>query len=235
MSSRPSFAARCPFPDADQHRNWSRGGDHADPDTPRTVRPRAPRRRILTVVASALALVGLAAPAAAHTPVLLGSDDTVDALDTSPLAPIGTVSFAFYGRTSAVGDTRAVRIQLSGGEPFHAQLLIPDLAPENEVPVPQLPRLSILGPDGAVTTLDNTARAPFFEPFTQTSYLTLADTASAAQAGTYTLVATGSAPARFVIATGDTEQFGAPLVNATAATPADVQTWYRTPPISGTG
>ncbi|MFZ2174800.1 MAG: hypothetical protein WAW17_12360 [Rhodococcus sp. (in: high G+C Gram-positive bacteria)] len=187
-------------------------------------------RRALAAAVATQALVGAAAPAAAHTPVLLGPDATAQALDTSPLAPTGTTSFAFYTRTGSVGETRAVRIQLGAGQPFHAELLIPDLAPENGLPAPDLPRLSIISPDGQITALDNTERTPFFEPFTQTSYLTLTDTSAPAQAGTYALVVTGAAPARFVIATGDTEEFDAPLVGATAATPLDVQNWYRTPP-----
>ncbi|MFC9554047.1 hypothetical protein ACFTWF_24760 [Rhodococcus sp. NPDC056960] len=197
--------------------------------------PRPLRRRALAVAATTIALLGAAAPAAAHTPVLLGPDDTAQHLDTSPLAPTGTISFAFYTRTGSAGDTRAVRIQLTEGQPFHAQLLIPDLAPETGLPAPQLPHLTILDPGGHATTPDNAGRTPFFEPVTQTSYLTLTDTIAPAQTGTYTLIATGTAPARFVIATGDTEQFDAPLVGATAATPLDVQTWYRTPPLPGTG
>ncbi|WP_143548947.1 hypothetical protein [Rhodococcus sp. ACS1] len=197
---------------------------------------RAPRwRQVLTVAATALALVCASAPADAHTPVLLGPDDTAQTLDTSPLAPTGTTSFAFYTRTDAVGDTRAVRIQMAQGQPFHAQLLIPELTPETALPASQLPRLSIISPDGQLTTLDNTGRTPFFEPFTQTSYLTLTDTAAPAQPGTYALIVTGAAPARFVIATGDDEQFDAPLVGATIATTTDVQNWYRTPPTPGTG
>ncbi|MFE5704228.1 hypothetical protein [Rhodococcus koreensis] len=196
---------------------------------------RAPRWRALTIAVTALTLIAVAAPAAAHTPVLLGPDDTAQTLDNSPLAPTGTTSFAFYTRTEAVGDTRAVRIQLTQGQPFHAQLLIPDLAPETALAAPQLPRLSIISPDGQLTALDNTGRTSFFEPFTQTSYLTLTDTAAPAQAGTYALIGTGAAPARFVIATGDTEQVDAPLVGATIATTADVQNWYRTPPTPDTG
>jgi len=188
--------------------------------------------RSAAVAVAATATLLLSATAAdAHIPVLLTSSDTVFGLRNSPLVTDGTTSFAFYGRTGFPGDTRAVRIGLTAGQQFHAELLIPDLAPENGLPDRLLPRMGVISPDGRFTLLANTDRTSFFEPFTQTAYLTLAETTTVATPGIYDIVVVGVAPTRFVAVTGQVEQFTAAIQNATVASLADVQTWYSTPPV----
>ena len=188
------------------------------------------RWRLAAIAAMVSALMVTVTPANAHIPVLLDHSDTVVAIGHSPLVPSGTVSFAFYGRTGGFGDTRAVRIQLVKGQQFHAELLIPDLEPETALQSWQLPRLAVRTPGGQVRVLADDQRAFFFEPFTGTAYLTLAQTTTAAETGTYQLVVIGIAPSRFVAVTGQVEQFTAALKNATVASLADVHHWYSTPP-----
>ncbi len=194
------------------------------------------QRRSVRLAATALvagaATVALAAPAQAHIPVFLTAANSVLAIQDSPLVVDGTTSVAFYGRTANVADTRAVRIQLQAGQELHAEILIPDLAPENTLPAWQLPRLAIVSPRGQVTLLQDTERRAFFEPFTRTSYLTLGELTRVAQSGTYSLVVIGIAPTRFVAVTGQVESFTAAIKNATIGTLADVQHWYATPPAS---
>ena len=81
-----------------------------------------------------------------------------------------------------------MRIGLTAGQQFHAELRIPDLAP-----------------DGRFTLLANTNRTSFFEPFTQTAYLILAETTTVATPGIYDIVVVGVAPTRFVAVTGQVE------------------------------
>ncbi len=191
-------------------------------------------RRVLRVgvigLAAALGVIGVAAPAQAHIPVLLNQSDTVFSLEHSPLVPEGTTSFAFYGRTGYPGDTRAMRIQLTAGQQFHAEILIPDLVPEAGLAPWQLPRMMIVDPQHRSRLLPGNERKYFFEPFTQTSYLTLGETTEVAQSGTYDIVVIGVAPARFVAVTGQVEKFTATLKNATVASLDQVQSWYHTPP-----
>ena len=197
---------------------------------------RITRRRVraaAAALAAAAASLALAAPASAHIPVFLTADNSVLAIADSPLVVDGTTSVAFYGRTVRPGDTRAVRIHLRAGQELHAEILIPDVAPENTLARWQLPRLAIVSPRGQVTLLQNSERRPFFEPFTQTSYLTLGEVTRVAQDGTYSLVVVGVAPARFVAVTGQVETFTAVIKNATIGTVAEVRQWYATPPSGG--
>ncbi|MBG0741766.1 hypothetical protein IV500_20630 [Paeniglutamicibacter antarcticus] len=176
-----------------------------------------------------LGVVGIAAPAEAHVPVLLTDANTVFTVDDLPLVLDGTTSIAFYGSTGR-WQTRAMRIELKAGDQFHAELLIPALAPETTLSPRRLPRMVIVSPQHQVTVLANNERKAFFEPFTNTSYLTLGETTTVAQSGIYDIVVVGVAPTRFVAVTGQVEKFSASLENASVASLAQIQNWYRTPP-----
>ncbi|MFE3289176.1 hypothetical protein [Rhodococcus sp. NPDC059234] len=200
------------------------------PCLPPRAHRRWPRRTLLLVAATVCAVLAASYPAGAHIPVMLTPCDNADALAASPMVLSGTTSFAFYGRTGHTGETRAVRIQLVAGQQFHAELLIPDLAPETGLDATGQPRLAIDDPSGQARLLDNTQRSYFFEPLTQTSYLVLAETTSVAATGTYAVIVIGGAPTRFVAVTGQDEQFAAAVVNASRASTGDVLRWYTTPP-----
>jgi hypothetical protein len=170
-----------------------------------------------------------AAPAQAHLPVILTSHDTVVSFADSPYVPDGTVSFAFYGWLDRPGDTRVVRIHLEAGQRFDAQLLIPDVPVENILTTRQLPRLAVIDPAGHPRLLRDDERIPFHEPYTNTDYLTLCETASPARTGTYTLIVTGLTATRFVVVSGRNEQLTASIKHAVIGTTDDVRYWYHTP------
>jgi hypothetical protein len=186
-------------------------------------------RLTAAVIAGAATTLALTVPAQAHIPVVLTSANTAAALQSSPYVPDGTVSFAFYGWLDRPGDTRSVRIHLDAGEQLYAQLLIPDLAPENNLDRWQTPRLAIVDPRGRVQLLRNDRRESFHEEFTDTDYLILSETTRAARDGTYALIVAGAAPSRFVAVSGSKEQFFADIQNARIGTVADVLNWYETP------
>ena len=72
----------------------------------------------------------------------------------------------------------------------------------------------------------STTRSPFAEPYSGTNYLILSETLTPAVAGTYSLIVTGRAAARFVLASGAVEQRTADLRNATIADVDQVRQWY---------
>ncbi|MFZ9579971.1 MAG: hypothetical protein ACO3BV_05550, partial [Ilumatobacteraceae bacterium] len=108
----------------------------------------------------------------------------------------------------------------------------PDLAPENALGAEQLPRLDVVDPSGATTTVVPIARDVFAEPFTGTNYIRLADLIGTAVAGTYSVTISGGAPVRFTVSVGTKELFGTPVedVPNRELGVAGVMTWYETPP-----
>ena len=87
-----------------------------------------------------LALVALlpASVAKAHDPIILTSDQTSPA--DGPLLPDGTISFALYGALDSPKDTRGFRVNFIEGDSLYLSILIPDLAPENQLMTPPTPR-----------------------------------------------------------------------------------------------
>lgn len=187
-----------------------------------------PIRRVAVVLAACAAVLATALPASAHIPVMLKRHDVIP--QRSPLAPDGTTSFAFYGRLDHPGDMRTVNITLKAGQVFYFQLLIPDLAPETQLPTGQLPQVLVITPSGSVGLVRPTTRTYFYEPYTNTQYYVLATDQQPAEQGTYTLITTGLAASRFVVATGLTERPTGTIERAKIASVPDVLTWYRTPP-----
>jgi uncharacterized protein (TIGR03382 family) len=177
-----------------------------------------------------LLLFGAASTVFAHDPIMLV--DTQTTPDDGPLLPDGTISFALYGTLNAAGDTRGMRVQFDAGDRVDIALLIPDLAPENELSDPLLPTLQIVAPDGASRVLSPTEHVPFDESFSHTSYVRYLELAEPAQAGEYRLTVTGLVPARFTLAVGTKEVFGTPVENVPnrADGTVGVQRWYSTPP-----
>lgn len=206
---------------------------HLPVDVATPVRP-APVRRLfarasVVLAATAALLVGAAGLASAHVPVILTPANSVLDVPQSPRVPTGTDSFAFYGKTGFPGDTRVVRAHLNTGEEFHAELLIPALKPETRLANWQLPRMTVVAPNGAITVLPNSLRRYFYEPYTRTEYYTLAETTLPAVAGDYTVIVAGVLPTRFVTVTGTVEKFPAPVENAKPDFGTGVPNWYATP------
>ena len=186
-------------------------------------------RKLLLVAVIGMGLI-VASPAKAHDPIILTSDQRTP--EDGPLLPDGTVSFALYGTLESSDDTRGFRVTFAEGDSLYLSLLIPDLAPENSLSDDQLPRLEVVDPSGAITTVVPQTRVGFAEPFTGTNYIRLADLVGTAVAGTYSVTIIGGAPVRFTVSVGTKEMFGTPVedVPNRELGVAGVMTWYETPP-----
>ena len=167
------------------------------------------KKFLLTV----LALVALlpASVAKAHDPIILTTNQSTP--DEGPLLPDGTISFALYGALDSPKDTRGFRVNFIEGDSLYLSILIPDLAPENQLDDASLPFLEITDPSGTKTKLTVSEKVPFAEPFTGTNYVRLTEFNSVAIAGTYSVVVTGDSPSRFTVSVGQKEMFGTPVEN----------------------
>ncbi|MFZ9786712.1 MAG: hypothetical protein ACO3DV_09730 [Ilumatobacteraceae bacterium] len=179
-----------------------------------------------------LALVALlpASAAKAHDPIILTPDQSTPA--NGPLILDGTISFALYGALESPGDTRGFRVNFNDGDPLYFSILIPDLAPENQLEDASLPFLELTDPAGATTKLTATEKVSFAEPYTGTNYVRLTEFNSVAIAGTYSVVVTGISPGRFTVSFGQKEMFGTPVENiANRDLGVDgVMSWYENAP-----
>ena len=189
-------------------------------------------RRAAIVLGLVVAIIVITSPARAHDPVFLTGDQATP--ETGPYLPDGTISFAVYGRLDEAGDTRGFQVELAAGDRLVVEVLVPDLAPENALATGDLPVATVTAPDGTSFDLAPERREPFFEPFTQTSYLRLGGESATAQAGVYDVVVTGSSPARFTVAIGTIERFGTPVERVTDRS-GSVAEWYAAPPAARSG
>lgn len=160
-----------------------------------------------------LVLFGLlpASVAKAHDPIILTSDQTSPT--DGPLLPDGTISFALYGLLESPGDMRGFRVNFIEGDSLYISILIPDLAPENQLDEASLPFLELTDPSGAKTKLSVGEKVSFAEPFTGTNYVRLTELTAVATTGTYSVVITGDSPSRFTVSVGQKEMFGTPVEN----------------------
>ena len=167
------------------------------------------KKFLLTV----LALVALlpASAAKAHDPIILTPDQATPA--NGPLILDGTISFALYGTLDSPKDTRGFRVNFKEGDPLFFAILIPDLAPENQLDDVSLPFLEITDPAGTTTKLSVSEKVSFAEPFTGTNYVRLTEYNSVAITGTYSVVVTGDSPGRFTVSVGQKEMFGTSVEN----------------------
>jgi hypothetical protein len=191
--------------------------------------------RVRLLVASAVGLVGMAiAPgvADAHDPIIVTPDQATP--DDGPSFPDGTISFAVYGVIEVPAGSAGLRVTFAEGDQVDLSLLIPDLAPENEIAEDSLPTLLVQLPDGTERALTPNTRVPFAEEFSGTNYVRYIDFSEPAIAGEYRLTVFGSVPARFTLSFGTRETFGTPVDNVIDRQGASegIQTWYRTPPTS---
>ena len=170
-------------------------------------------KKFLLISLASLALIGLlpASVAKAHDPIILTPDQATPA--NGPLILDGTISFALYGALDSPKDTRAFRVNFKDGDPLFFAILIPDLAPENQLDDVSLPFLEITDPAGTTTKLAVSKKVPFAEPFTGTNYVRLTEYNSVAITGTYSVVITGNSPGRFTVSVGQKEMFGTPVEN----------------------
>jgi len=181
------------------------------------------------VAVVALATV-LAGTAHAHDPLFL-TEEQREAVD-GPLLPDARISFALYGTLLEPGQQRGFRFRIPAGEPIDLALLIPDLAPENDLATSELPILHLRRPDGTTQAFDAAMAETFAEPFTRTNYVRLAEHQEPGTEGTYEVLVIGAAAARFTVSIGFIERFGTPVEGAVdrAAGVGGVARWYESPP-----
>ena len=167
-----------------------------------------------------------ASVASAHDPIILTSEQTTPA--SGPLLVDGTISFALYGSLESSTDTRGFRVQFQEDDPLYLSILIPDLAPENELGNDLLPTLEVLDPMGEVSTFEPTERVTFAEPYTGTNYVQLLEYEGVALGGVYEITIKGKAASRFTVSVGKIEQFGTAVedIDNRDLGVAGVMTWY---------
>jgi len=182
-------------------------------------------RKIVVVLAVLLVLMP-ASVASAHDPIILTSEQTTPA--SGPLLVDGTISFALYGSLESSTDTRGFRVQFQEDDPLYLSILIPDLAPENELGNDLLPTLEVLDPTGAVSTFEPTERVTFAEPYTGTNYVQLLEYEGVALGGIYEITIKGKAASRFTVSVGKIEQFGTAVedIDNRDVGVAGVMDWY---------
>ncbi|MFE5584821.1 hypothetical protein [Kitasatospora sp. NPDC056531] len=184
---------------------------------------------MLTLAATATAtLVAFAAPATAHTPVVLNSCNTLP--QTSPQIPVGTDPIGWLGTLPQIGADRAAQLTMQAGQQLNVGFGVPDLAPENQLSTDQLPVVVIIAPDMQVTLLQPTMRTPLYNPDFNQNYLFLNNYSTTAIAGTYSLLMIGRSPERIFVATGvESEDFHG-ILRGSVATTQQLNNWYATPP-----
>ena len=167
-------------------------------------------KKFLLAVLTLVALIP-ASVAKAHDPIILTPDQATPS--NGPLILDGTISFALYGALDSPKDTRGFRVNFKEGDPLYFSILIPDLAPENQLDDVSLPFLEITDPAGTTTKLSVSEKVSFAEPFTGTNYVRLTEYNSVAITGTYSVVVTGDSPGRFTVSVGQKEMFGTSVEN----------------------
>jgi hypothetical protein len=190
-------------------------------------------RKIVVVLAALLVLMP-ASVASAHDPIILTSEQTTPA--SGPLLVDGTISFALYGSLESSTDTRGFRVQFQEDDPLYLSILIPDLAPENELGNDLLPTLEVLDPTGAVSTFEPTERVTFAEPYTGTNYVQLLEYEGVALGGIYEITIKGKAASRFTVSVGKIEQFGTAVedIDNRDLGVAGVMDWYASEDVMDT-
>jgi hypothetical protein len=178
--------------------------------------------------ASLAAVVALAIPASAHTPVLLDGTDTVPW--TSPLALDGNDPIAFFGVIPRAGADRSFQFQMTAGQTVSVSTLIPDLAPENTLTADQLPDVVLIAPDGSCAVVRPTEHIAVPIPEINENYVLVGDYSAPAITGTYSAIVVGAAPERFNISIGTESDDFHGIQRGSVATVAQIQAWYATAP-----
>jgi hypothetical protein len=187
-------------------------------------------RRLALIVLLCGAVLAVAGTADAHDPIILTPQQTSPA--AGPLILDGTVSFALYGTLLTGNDHRGFRARFRAGDLITVTLLLPDLAPENELTDAQRPGLTMTAPDGTSAPIQPGEVSRFTESFTGTKYIQYVSLKGPAVAGDYGFTVAGLVPARFTVAIGVTEQFGTPVndISNRSVGVAGVKEWYATAP-----
>ena len=192
---------------------------------------RAARRFCVWRVLVVAVVIGYSATSSAHDPVFLTDDHF--APEIGPFLPDGTISFAMYGRLAEPTSTQGFQARMQQGQSLNLSLLVPAVLPEIGFEIGLLPEVKVTRPDQTSFVLSAQFRETFHEPFTNTTYLRLADHLEEAQQGEYSLLISGRAAGRYVVSIGTLERFGTdigrytrPLVVGRSTSP--VIEWFET-------
>ena len=192
---------------------------------------RAARRFCVWLVLVVAVVIGYSATSSAHDPVFLTDDHF--APEIGPFLPDGTISFAMYGRLAEPTSTQGFQARMQQGQSLNLSLLVPAVLPEIGFEIGLLPEVKVTRPDQTSFVLSAQFRETFHEPFTNTTYLRLADHLEEAQQGEYSLLISGTAAGRYVVSIGTLERFGTdigrytrPLVVGRSTSP--VIEWFET-------
>ena len=192
---------------------------------------RATRRFCVWLVLIVAVVIGYSATSSAHDPVFLTDDHF--APEIGPFLPDGTISFAMYGRLAEPTSTQGFQARMQQGQSLNLSLLVPAALPEIGFEIGSLPEVKVTRPDQTSFVLSAQFRETFHEPFTNTTYLRLADHLEEAQQGEYSLLISGRAAGRYVVSIGTLERFGTdigrytrPLVVGRSTSP--VIEWFET-------
>ena len=164
-----------------------------------------PTRVLPAILLVIVVVLGAAGTAAAHDPIFLTEEQTSP--QEGPYLPDGTISWAIYGTLEQSGETRGFEFDLRDGDELFMQVMIPNLEPELSLAEDELPIAELTLPDGEVLVLDPTFTEVFDEEFSGTSYVIYSEVRQPAQAGRHEVVISGTSPARFTVAVGETEEF----------------------------
>ena len=192
---------------------------------------RAARRFCVWLVLVVAVVIGYSATSSAHDPVFLTDDHF--APEIGPFLPDGTISFAMYGRLAEPTSTQGFQARMQQGQSLNLSLLVPAVLPEIGFEIGLLPEVKVTRPDQTSFVLSAQFRETFHEPFTNTTYLRLADHLEEAQQWEYSLLISGRAAGRYVVSIGTLERFGTdigrytrPLVVGRSTSP--VIEWFET-------
>lgn len=186
-------------------------------------------RRLPVIAGMAVALlISGAASAWAHTPVMLTNGDRVPWV--GPLALDGADPIAFFGALPQPHQDRAFQFRMQAGEAITIINLIPDEIPENTLAAQDLPVVTLVTPDNKVVVIKPDVRVPIPIAELNENYIMLDFYTATAITGTYSVIVTGAAPARFNISIGTEGGGFHGIERGTVASDAQIETWYATPP-----
>lgn len=186
------------------------------------------RSAIIVAATAMAAVVGIALPASAHTPVILTDHDQVPLL--APLVKDGTDPMGLYGVVNQANDVRSAQLRFTAGQEVSIALLVPDQAPENALTPAQLPTVTVIDPKLHVTQLTPSLRVPITDEDSGNNFLLLLSYDTTAVSGTYSVIVSSHAPERFALSTGiESEEFHG-IARGSVATEEEVSDWYNTPP-----
>ncbi|ASS75382.1 hypothetical protein CIG75_10525 [Tumebacillus algifaecis] len=209
----------------------------------RTSKRFLPQRSHLILYALALLVAALFLPASvmAHKPIFV--ERNIGGYEQAYEIPSPSVSYATYGELKTPRAVDVYKITLTEAAPFYARLSVPK-QPQSET---FGPAFVLFGPGlpttneppnypldlppalGRAILLWKGEADEFYEPFTQTTYLERQLISKTLEPGTYYIAVYDPAgqSGKYVLATGDQEEFGLSDLIKFPATWYKVRMWYN--------